>query len=240
MTEHQPPSEPIPPWIVAVPGRPVEPRGNGRRGLVLVLAGLAAVLVLAVGVFLAVRHFVGGVEPDVPVTEPTTAATLAPPVAEATTVPTEQPTETRPANTADPDAEALAQLDDLSRQDLARVSLNRQLVAQLASKTPGIVDPRQLAADGTHTFRATDILREHQNLRDDPRNGTTTVVLLKTGDFGKRQLYEGKPLYVTFALREFTGEGAVRAWCAQRFAELSGQDLANQCAVRRLNPPSPH
>ena len=52
-----------------------------------------------------------------------------------------------------------------------------RLVAQLASKTPGIEDPRQTTASGSHTFQATDILEQHQELRADPANGGVPVVL---------------------------------------------------------------
>ncbi|WP_433362128.1 hypothetical protein ACQPZX_29785 [Actinoplanes sp. CA-142083] len=150
------------------------------------------------------------------------------------------PTTAAPATeaTAGSQQAALGELDSLSRQGLTRVSLGGQLVAQLASKNPGISDPHETTASGSHVFQATDILAEHERLRDDPRNGDATVVLLKSTDYGKRQLYHGKPLYVTFALRAFGSEAAVRAWCARRFPELTGDALANQCAVRRLRPPA--
>jgi len=140
--------------------------------------------------------------------------------------------------TADPERAALDQLDAISRRDLATVSPHGQYVAQLASKNPGIYDARQATADGSHTFQAVDILRQYQALRDDPANGDTPVVLLKSTDYGKRVLHHGEPLYVTFALGDFRGRQDVLGWCARRFPGLSGGALTNQCMVQRLRPGS--
>jgi hypothetical protein len=62
-------------------------------------------------------------------------------------------------------------------------------------------------------------------------------VLLRSTDYGKRQVYNGQPLWVTFALADFTGKQDVLDWCASRFPDMSGKELANQCAVRKLEPP---
>ncbi|RSM74179.1 hypothetical protein DMB66_01830 [Actinoplanes sp. ATCC 53533] len=141
-------------------------------------------------------------------------------------------------STTDPERAALDQLDEISRRDLAAVSPRGQYVAQLASKNPGIYDKRQTTADGSHTFQAVDILRQYQALRDDPANGGTAVVLLKSTDYGKRVLYHGEPLYVTFALGDFRDRQDVLGWCARRFPGLSGDALTNQCMVQRLRPGS--
>lgn len=147
--------------------------------------------------------------------------------------PQEQQTET-----ADPEAAALDRLEELARQGLAGVVLDGRHVAQLASKNPGIVDPLQTTSGGSHTFRAVDILEEHERLRDDPGNGDARVVLLRSDEYGKRQLRAGAPLYVTFALGDFSSAADVRAWCAARFPALSTEARENQCAVRRLRPPA--
>ncbi|NMO56188.1 hypothetical protein HH310_34045 [Actinoplanes sp. TBRC 11911] len=152
--------------------------------------------------------------------------------------------ESSPPGTAGPGApataekQALAELERISKVDRGRVAVEGQYVAQLASKNPGITDKYQTAADGSHTFRATDILAEYQALRAGPGNGAARIVLLKSTDYGKRQLYHGKPLYVTFAVAGFRGTQDVLNWCAQRFPRLSGDALTNQCAVRRLRPAS--
>lgn len=138
----------------------------------------------------------------------------------------------------DPESDALATLDALAGRGLAEVSLNGQVVAQIASKYPGIHDEFQTTADGSHTFAATDILAEHEQLRSDPANGSARVVLLKSTDYGKRQVVNGRPLYVTFALGDFGNAADVSAWCDKRFAELSAPARKNQCAARTLRPPA--
>lgn len=143
-----------------------------------------------------------------------------------------------PAGTVDPEAAALGRLDAIARRDLAGIVLDGRYVAQLASKNPGIHDPLQTTADGSHTFRATDILAEHERLRGDKANGAADVVLLRSDAYGKRQLHNGAPLYVTFALGDFSAAADVRAWCAARFPDLNRTARDNQCAVRRLRSPA--
>jgi hypothetical protein len=157
------------------------------------------------------------------------------PLPESTLTDTEEPSS---PPTEDPQDVALAELERISDADRGRVTISGQYVAQLASKNPGITDPYQKAADGSHTFRATDILAEYQELSAGPGNGSARIVLLKSTAYGKRQLYHGKPLYVTFALAGFRGAQDVTDWCAHRFPRLSGDALTNQCAVRRLRPAS--
>jgi hypothetical protein len=99
----------------------------------------------------------------------------------------------------------------------------------------GIVDPYQNAENGSHTFYAQDILAEHSRLRQ-MFTGETRVVLLLSTDYGRQQLYEGQPLWVTFALVPDSSKQGVAAWCAAQFASLSAEALENQCAPRRLNP----
>ena len=247
-----PPAEP-PPWIVSQepaggqwPARPPAPT---RSRLPLILGAAVLVLIVAVGGgYLVLRRYdvlpstaptaqagdVGDNQqqgdnqpPEDPTYEEVPPATQAAPP---TTEPTLEPT-------TDPEQDALARLDDLAQQDLNRVTLRGQYVAQLASKNPGTTDKFQTTAGGSHTFQATDILQQHQELRDDPANGDTTVVLLKSTDYGIRQLYRGAPLYVTFALGPFASKAAVTRWCGKRFPQLTGEELGNQCAVRRLRPP---
>jgi hypothetical protein len=142
-----------------------------------------------------------------------------------------------PTDTAyDMETAALEELARLRDESLQLVTLDGRYTAQLASKSVGIVDPYQTTASGSHTFQAADILAEHQELRDATTDGATVVLLLST-DFGKRQLYRGRPLWVTFALGDFPTGAAVTRWCAARFSDLTGKELLNQCAVRKLEPP---
>jgi len=161
-----------------------------------------------------------------------------PPTEDVTTDPTTDPTDDPTDDpTVDPEQAAVDQLDQIAEQDLAQVTLDNRYVAQIASKYPGIDDPIQTTESGSHTFQATDILAEYQRLRSGPGNGSARIVLLKSTDFGKRQLVDNQPLYVTFAIGNFGSAQAVRSWCARRFPGLSGNALADQCAVRRLRPP---
>ncbi len=209
-------------------------------------AAIAVLLILGVGgAWWLLRS--SGTDPQ-PVAEPPPVAvepspaddggagSFAPPL-EQTTLP-DVPTPEPRTGTVDPEAVALDRLEGLARQGLAEVVLDGRYVAQLASKYPGIHDPLQTTADGSHTFRATDILDEHERLRDDPANGDARVVLLRSDKYGNRQLIRGAPLYVTFALGDFSGTPDVRAWCAMRFPDLSTEARENQCAIRRLWPPA--
>jgi hypothetical protein len=226
------PADP-PTWTVPEPGQPPEQRDGGRRRLAIVVGAAVAVLLVAGITAVAVRSRGGDPQAaDQPVAAATTEVST-PAVTEPTAEPTTEPT---PVETTDPEAEAVGELERISRRDLATITLNGQYAAQLASKNPGTQDKYQTTADGSHTFRATDILAEYEALRADDRNAGATIVLLKSTDYGKRQLYHGAPLWVTFALDDFAGRADVLDWCARRFADLSGEELANQCAVRRLEP----
>jgi hypothetical protein len=138
---------------------------------------------------------------------------------------------------ADPELQAQASLDAYRQQDLRRISFRGQWVAQLASKVPGITDPYEVAMNGTHTFYAADILAEHEQLRNN--SSLADVYLLLSTDYGKRQLFNGEPLWVTFADGEFASADAVRAWCAAQFAQFTGRQLDNSCSPRRLRRARP-
>lgn len=245
-----PPENDPPPWIVSRPPPPGEPPrhpGPGRPVLLVAAAVVVLVVAAAAGWWL-LRPGATGQTPEA-ATPPVVATAdppdgegsgqYVPPAEEPTFTPEPEPTpENTPESTADPEAEALDRLEAISRDDLTAVSLDGRYVAQLASKNPGTHDPIQTTASGSHTFGAADILAEHERLRSDPANGSARVVLLKSTDYGKRQLHNGAPLYVTFALGDFGTEADVRSWCAERFPRLSTEELANQCAVRRLRPPA--
>jgi len=134
-----------------------------------------------------------------------------------------------------PESPALAQLEALRERDLQTVRFTGQWVAQLASKSVGIIDPLQLASNGSHVFYAQDILAEHLALRQGDDVGAPVVLLLTT-DYGERRTYQGEALWATFALGSFGSAADVRSWCSQRFPERSGDALVNACAPRQLEP----
>ncbi|MGX7672029.1 hypothetical protein [Plantactinospora sp. DSM 117369] len=138
-------------------------------------------------------------------------------------------------STAGAEAAALAALHELRLGDQPLIRLDGRYAAQLASKSVGIVDPRQVAANGSHTFHAVDILAEHRRIRAETAREAPVVLLLST-DVGKRQLYRGQPLWITVALVAADRPADVVAWCAERFPELTGAALTNRCLPRRLEP----
>ncbi|MFY1635070.1 hypothetical protein ACN27F_17650 [Solwaraspora sp. WMMB335] len=141
-----------------------------------------------------------------------------------------------PLPATDPQAAALAELDRIRTYDLDRFQPRGQHVAQLASKSVGIVDPLQVAENGSHVFYASDILAEHLRLRQEHEAGSSVVLLLST-DYGRRQRHDGQPLWVTVAVADFTSADDVTGWCADRFPYLSAALLENQCVARTLEPP---
>jgi hypothetical protein len=162
----------------------------------------------------------------------TTPAT--PDTTEPTTPPTTSPP---PSPTTDVQAEALAELEQIYEQDHDSVSFDGQYVAQIASKYPGITDKLQTTANGSHRFQASDILAEFKELRTGHGSSAHPVVLLKSTDYGKRQLKDGHFLWVTFALGDFPTSRSVTNWCNTEFSDLPPTERANQCAFRRLQPP---
>ena len=142
--------------------------------------------------------------------------------------------DTSPGGTTEDDA--VAELQRLSDDGLAQVSFHGQYAAQIASKYPGIADPLQTTASGSHTFGAADILDEHRRLSDAHGSAEHPVILLKSTDYGKRQMVGTEFLWVTFAIGDFPDRQSVLDWCGNQFAELTAKQRENQCAVRRLEP----
>ena len=204
-----------------------------------VLGAIGAVVIFAAAVATAAAQ-----QGPAPVTPPAAAdsagAASTPVVVEPTQEPsvstTDEPTPS--TDVADTEQTATGDLETLHHQDLATFTFTGQWVAQLSSKIAGILDPLQTAHNGTHTFGARDILWEHQELRSADNLGADVRLLLST-DYGKREMYQGQPLWVTVAVNPAFGTSAeVEAWCTRRFASLSGGALTNQCAPRQLNSPA--
>jgi hypothetical protein len=225
------------------------------RGRLLIVAGAIVALLFAgggVGMALHARNApqqsTGGQavddQPGIPAVVDTTTDPAAPDPVEPDPV-TPDPTTPDPTTpdrttpdptTPDPEADALASLEQTYEQDRDSVAFNGRYAAQIASKYPGIVDKLQTAADGTHTFQATDILAEYQQLSTAHDSSEHPVVLLKSTDYGKRQRLDGHFLWVTFAVGDFPDAQSVHRWCNAQFASLSTTERENQCAVRRLEP----
>jgi hypothetical protein len=219
----------------------------------LIAAGIAVLVVLAgVAFWWSARADSGGL--TVAQQDPTPGGQLEPTTGQPTDVPIETPIETptdtpietpietpsdtpteSPSSVLD-ERGALQQLQDLRDATLQSVQLDGRWVAQLASKYVGLTDPKQVAANGSHTFYAVDILDQHNRLRRGVGDSGQVILLLST-DYGKRQLVDGKALWVTFAIHDFGGEDEVRQWCQLRFPNSRGARLENNCTPRRLAPP---
>lgn len=214
--------------------------GGGRR---LPVVGAAAAAVLAAVATVTVIVIGHGGKPEAQAGSiGDRPATVAPTLSAApTTVDTAPPETTPPIESTSVDDTmteegALAELRRLSDEGLSAVSLNGQYAAQIASKYPGIVDPLQTTATGSHTFGATDILDEHLALRETHGSTGHPVILLKSTDYGKRQTIGTHYLWVTFAIGDFPDRQSVLDWCDDQFADLTAEQRQNQCAVRRLEP----
>jgi hypothetical protein len=131
--------------------------------------------------------------------------------------------------------QALDALRALRRESLSGLALDSRWVAQVASKSVGITDPLQVAANGTNTFFAVDILAESRSV---VASLSSPVLVLQSTDFGKRSwTRDGEPYWVTLVDGGFGSSDAVKAWCARTYADLTPEQLANACAARTLAPP---
>lgn len=124
------------------------------------------------------------------------------------------------------------ELERLRQRSLAGLALDGRWIVELSAKRPGITDPLQVAANGSHTFYLTDILAVHDDLVQ--RMPDVDVLQLRRADWGK----QGRDLWFTIAdPGGLASKEGAEAWCAQRFPELAGEELANQCVPRELRPP---
>ena len=146
-------------------------------------------------------------------------------------------TSASPIPTATTEADALSELQSLRAASLSGLVLDGRWVAQVASKSVGITDPLQVAANGTHTFYAVDILAESRaalGVVSDP----SRVLLLQSIDFGKRSFApDGQAFWVTLVDEDFSSSDEVEHWCASTYPTLTAEQLANACAARTLAPP---
>ena len=90
---------------------------------------------------------------------------------------------------------------------------------------------------GSHTFRASDILAEHNRLRS-RFGGTGPVVLLRGQDWGAGLSHkgDGATFWYTFVLGDFSSKADVADFCQRAYPDYSGDHLADFCFPRRLLP----
>jgi hypothetical protein len=235
-----------------VTGFPVAPDGRApaaaaRRDVPkLVLLGVVGVCIVGAGVsFLLGRN---GSEVPGPSAQPVAVAPSSAP--SANLVPS--PIATRPGAAApssaatptptpsiDPVAAARSSLAAAYAADRVLFRPRDQWVIQLNSKWHGIVDPNQVAADGSHTFQATDIVAAYQALR---ASFGDRVLLLQSTDLGKQVAFPAKPVSeplwtVVYDPGSIPSQEAANAWCRASFPNRFGNDLANVCYPRRATAP---
>jgi hypothetical protein len=219
-------------------GRPRPPRRLTGSGYVVLAAVVGTVLIAGTGWLLLGRTGMAsgtaGAGDSASYVPSSTSDGEADPTTTSEVTTTEPTTETTTQPEPDPGVDAERQLQAYRDADLARTGLDGHWVAQLASKVPGLSDPVLVAQNGTHTFYLPDILAEHEQLRRNTALGS--VILLQSTDFGRRQLLDGQPIWVTFADNGFASAKAVHRWCAARFPELTGEELKNACTARQLKP----
>lgn len=232
-----------------VPPPPPPPQRRGVPWLP-VLAVVLTLAIAGVGVLVGQRLLGGtpatprAVPPPAPVQTlgpATTSSAPAPSIpAPATVAAPPAPATSAPATTQLPvsgEEQAIVTLGQRAAQGrpaLDAAVARRAWVAQLASKSVGITDPRQIAVNGTHTFYARDILAEHEQLA--ARVPDLAVILADSTTYGSRKTDTGgRPYWRTVVLGgQFDSKATVTAWCARTFAPLTGADLENQCVATQL------
>lgn len=231
----------LPPVKAPMPRSP-HPR-HGPSGRVLLAGGVAGVLVVAAVVFaLLTRSGLSNTQASAgsPIATTTMGpAPSSPPnpvtVTAAPPPPVPAPLSATPTFASDPEEAALARLRERASQDATRINKSGQWFAQLASKYVGVVDPRQVTADGSHTFTAVDIWAEFEATAS--RLGFEEVFLLDSRTYGKRYSHQGEALWVVGVHDpSFGDQASVREWCAGLYPNLSGDELTNVCMPNRLNP----
>lgn len=169
-------------------------------------------------------------------TPPTDRTTPAP----ATSTPARATTTTGPAPTTSatsaPPLTPAEQLAAWRTESLRGLVLDGRWVIQLASKYDGVVDPRQIAANGTHTFALADIAAEITALRTDPRYAGQRFLVLNGTDFDSNRRYAA-PLWITLVdPGGLSTRGATLTWCRMKNPGLDDSALLNICYPRQLQP----
>lgn len=206
---------------------PVRPR---QHTWVVVAAAVASVVLVACAVA-STRSATVVATPNLSPTSaaaPTPTATVIPP-------PTVTVTAVAPV---DPSAQARTQMDQAYAASRTAFAADGRWVAQLASKWVGIVDPNQVAADGSHTFGAVDIWREYSQARD--RFGPE-VLLHQSTDMGKQLSFPGKPdnepMWLTVYYGSFADRASATQWCRQAFPSMAADQVVNFCFAKQAVPP---
>jgi len=210
------------------------PRRRPRGLLALQLS--AAVLGVALVALVAVLALRSGGSPGAGPTAapaPGTSAPVTSPPGTADSGPPSTGGASGPAATDD--AAALRELQALRAQGLAAHPPRGQWAAQLAAKSIGTTDPAQVAANGSHTFYAGDILVQSRRIAAGPAGAD--VFVLRSDDYGKGSVdARGNPYWTTLAAGPFASAADVRTWCDSVFGDVPAATRGNACLPRQLLP----
>jgi len=160
-----------------------------------------------------------------PTSIPATSAEASPAITPSAVAVPATPTPT-PTPIVDPAVAAKVKLEALVAKDAA-TTVRGQWVAQLSSKSEGIVDTTLQPGP----FTVPDILAEHLRLRSDPGYGSL-VRLVHLGDWGSLAA-PASPMWVTVADINVSSSAEVTAWCEAQFSQR-GKALDNVCFPRQL------
>ena len=218
------PGAPSPPGPPAVATRPP------RRGSAAPTAALVGAL-LVVGLGAGAVGWQQGWLPGM--ADPTAVATAT--VTASATVLTQQPTEELPSAEPTPTeqtpeelrAEALSTLEQIVEDDRGMSPVRGQWVAQLASKSEGIIDTTQQP----DPFTLPDILAEVRSHQANSEYGSR-VLVVHQGDWGQTEAGPD-PMWVTFADINMSSQEEVVSWCEDHFSQR-GKALLNVCYPRQM------
>lgn len=200
--------------------------------------GGAVVLVAALGIAFAVGQSRSVSRSAVPsYSQP--ASTYAPATTSAPTTTSTISGTSDISGTAGPLSESSAKLWLESESVSYSVTTDGHYLVQLSAKYYGVIDPHQIAANGSHTFSYADIVSDYEGYR--ARYGSD-IHLVRSTQFGKQStnpdIPAGEPLYLTiYDPGTFSSKDAADAWCESTFPSLSGSVLDNACLARSASAP---
>lgn len=192
-------------------------------GALLVVAGLGAA-----GVVAWQQGWLPGGGDAIAASTSTVTATATPSQQPAEESPFGEPTPTPTELTAEElRAEALGTLEQIVADDRDLSPVRGQWVAQLASKSEGIIDRTQQP----DPFTLPDILAEVRSHQANAEYGSV-VRVVHQGDWGQSETGPD-PMWVTFADIDMSSREDVVAWCEEHFSQR-GQALLNVCYPRQM------
>ena len=218
------------PPVVVPSAASLSAAGRGSPVRVIAIA-VALLLVAGIGAGGAVAWqqgwLPGGARPSAAATS-TVTATATPLQEPAAGSPVTEPTPTPTEMTAEElRNEALSTLEQIVADDREVSPVRGQWVAQLASKSEGIVD----ATQQPEPFTLPDILAEVRSHQANAEYGFM-VRVVHQGDWGETEAGPD-PMWVTFADINMSSREEVVSWCQDHFSQR-GKALLNVCYPRQM------